>query len=567
MLKSNTTFSVLNTSNDWRTDITLRFCEYAANQLHGVTFRDFINLPSSVDEALSKCQTPYLIVIQPGYLPLTKNFFTKLEERIKLEQDIFLGHIYLVEDYAIIDPKFIMFNMELWRKYGQQPYAVCKTPVKQFTVSQKASDRDWPNEIIADAHDTQIAEPFCRERGAALISKQMERFSTCISVSALAPEDCHFIDDSTALSEILTETEFELIHLPAIKNTVRLISEESLDDIPAGFSTDLLVSVAHGLRTLDIAQAISPKKIIIFSENPHELELQKRIFGVTSPKIYGDIIDEFIDNNLEATVEDILEKNRYLIVSPVKAEIEYRLITTFSFQLFDLIRSIHHNTEAVFDLSDEFIRPSNFYRRPMYQVRGLFATLYSDIRSRTGVTKIFGFSPGFKNMNGVVVNSSNAAFEFSNSSVELKQTIEKPQIFRPECSPQIKQKLVAKSMFSKMKDVLSAPPVPTDTQLENTKLATSWISRALRMGYVVDTTNSDPALTVIFKRTEPVNGIKFVYFYEINARTNKWSFRVGMAGSRKRVLVNDGTDQGMFLAHLLRESKFDPVATAKLLGK
>lgn len=572
LLKANVTFSLLDTCASWRTDFTQRFCEYFAHHFHGQGFSEFINLPASVDDALQKCTTAYLIVMRPGYAPLNKNFFKKLEDQLVQNKDIFLGHIYLVDDYAIIDPKFIIFNMDVWRKAGCPKFkVVTRSTVNQFTVSSKSNDRDWPLQIAMVKGDQQNAERFCRETGAVIISKQLELFNRCTSISAIAPEDCHFIDDSSSLGEIVSETEFELLYAPQMKNMITVIDSDALDDIPARFTTETLVSIASGLRVLDTAAHLKPKKIVVFSHNPYELELQKRLFAVDSTRIYGDVLDEFQQDYPDASLAPINSANRHLVISPSSYDVEFHQVNLFSYQILDLVRSLHHATEAVFDFADAFINPINFYRRPLYQVQGLFATLYSDIRSRTGVSRILGYAPGFKRMNPIIINSSNAQFEFDVSNVELEG---RPVIFRPESSPQIKEKMVPKSLFQRIKNVVlpKAVPVeqPDDTPSEEAtppRKPSSWTTRAIRMGYKFDDSDPTSNVTTIYKFNEPIGDLRFVYFYEIDDVTSKWSFRVSLHGQQKRVLIEDGTTQGTFIAHLLRDTKIDPVATAKMLGK
>jgi hypothetical protein len=583
LLKDNVTFSLLDTCTSWRTDFTLRFCEYFAHYLHGESFKDFINLPGTVDHALQKCTTPYLIVVRPGYVPLTKKFFKKLEQQLVKNEDIFLGHVYLVDDYAIIDSRFIIFNIDVWRKAGSPKFNVnSRSTVNQFIVSSKSNDRDWPHEIVKGTSEQQNAERFCRENGAVIISKQLDMFSRATSISALAPEDCHFIDDSSSLSEIMSETEFELIYSPAIKNTITLIDHDDIDDIPDRFTTELLVSIASGLRTLDTVERIKPKKVIVFSANAYELELQKRIFGTQTTRIYGDILDEFQQDNPEARLAPINSANRHLVIQPSSCEVEYHQVNLFSYQILDLVRSIHHSIPAVFDFSDAFLNPINFYRRPMYQVQGLFGTLYSDIRSRTGIARIFGYAPGFKRMTNVSINSSNAQFEFKIEDVELEGALDRPAIFRPESSPQIKEKLVAKSLFQRIKSaVLPATPFATPATaiipeleqeaekivLPHVRKPSTWATRALRMGYKFDAEDPNTSITTLYKHNEPIGDVRFIYYYEIDEATGKWSFRVSIHGEQKRILIEDGNTQGTFIAHLLRDSKIDPVSAAKMLGK
>jgi hypothetical protein len=205
----------------------------------------------------------------------------------------------------------------------------------------------------------------------------------------------------------------------------------------------------------------------------------------------------------------------------------------------------------------------------MYQVQGLFAELYSQIKSRTTPTHIMGFAPGFLNMDNIDVNTSHAQYRIDASippvedDIELTQDmldmadedtiIDEPVVFTlPEVKP-APSKVEFTQTISIENAVIVPPPSPFD--------------EALDFGYVKTTkleklSNSYKNF-IVYTKKEVFEEFEAIFDYYVDIGSTDWSFRVGKVGMDKRVIFINGSDPLTFSKHLNKQIKINPKTVLK----
>jgi len=564
-LPENITLAIIASDDGWRTDLTIRFCEYFSQKLNAQKFNEKIIIAKSVDDAIERCTTSYLLVLSGGFIPFSLSFFQALDKLTEKPDAIFYGFFKLAEDYVILDKRCLFFNLPLWRANGRPLYDNFKLKQgPQFTTSVKSPKDHHPYEITIAEGEPVFVPGVCGQNGAAMVIKQLEVYGKLTSLGYVTPHDSfHFLSTASALDEIHTETEFEKRFL-----TVPLSTIYAYDDDATEHGTnvaDIVVAPAQGLKALSLAEHYRAKRVIIYDNNPLALELQRMIFGVTAPATYGEIITEFKKRFPSARIADDWTRDQHALICHIEGiTVEFNKVDLFSFQAEEFFKSIEHEPSMVVDLSDIYVYPYNYYRRPLYQVQGLFAELYSILKSRTGGTTILGLAPGFQRMDTIEINTSNIQFELD-PTVSFKheeidgELVEVPisHLFKPETSPQKKERYEWKAPLKK--DEVAALP------------ARSPVSIAIELGYSNETIPTDlggkQVNATVLTMNQEIGDFKAVLEYAVDEIGGAWNFKVGTPGDARRIELSNGETVETFRRHLLSENKFNPVTMAKYFKK
>lgn len=311
-------------------------------------------------------------------------------------------------------------------------------------------------------------------------------------------------------------------------------------------TADIVVAVAQGLKPLNLAEYYKAKELIIFDINPLALQFQKKLFSIASPTIYGEVVEEFLNEHPDITVAGNWRQDYYCIVKPVpNLNIRYEVVDAISFEMENFLRTINHERSAVFDFSDIFIYPFNFYHKNLLQVKALFTEIYSQIKSRSGPTHIMGFAPDFKGMHLDEINTSRISYELDPNLPPMDDDVELTQ-----------EMLDMDEYIESKSDVIvdaNDPPKPSfDDALVHQYVKTSKIEK-LTDRYVEVT---------IYSKIEKLQDFDAIFEYIVYP-DNKWDFKVGKVGLDKRVSFMLGPDLKTFLNHLNKQLKINPKTAVK----
>ena len=194
-------------------------------------------------------------------------------------------------------------------------------------------------------------------------------------------------------------------------------------------SVDVVVAPAQGMKPLTLAEQFSAKHLIIYDNSKEAIALQKLIFSVKKPILYSMLVEKFLRDNPTARVMDDWSSEANSVIVPLKnVKVDFYLVDACSFEIEELVESFDKDVPALFDVGDIYTYPFNFYKRPFYQVQGLFAETFSKIKSRTGPSHIVGLAPGFISLDDMHINTSTEHF----TKLWDIPRIEAPEVIHPE---------------------------------------------------------------------------------------------------------------------------------------
>lgn len=566
-MTSKITFAVLKSSHTWKYDLTKRFMEHYAYQAYGQSYEDYIIEVDSVDQALNRCKTEYLVVQTAGHVIFDSDFFSTVLGAMQSSENLVLGHVVLQDDYVVLDRRCIVFDMKLWRSLGSISFddgRIKDGP--KYAVSVPSDIEYLPKEVVVvTGASREFVPSICSQNGASIVIKQLDEFGKIMSLSGLlSTYDAHYLDDSTALSEIVSETFYEKRFLPLVKDQIFAVDTDALGGL-VDQQADIVCAPAIGLKPLNLLEHYGAKRVIVYSSNDLALELQRRILTVTSPTTFGEVMSEFLSDYPHANIIDDWSEQRFSVITPCKAFVEYKKIDLFSFEVIDMVSRIDHEKSLVIDFSNLLTNPYEFYRRPLYQVQGLFAELYSILKSRTGATFILGQTPGYKELTYVEVNTSVAKYTIDPTIDPMKPDadgFEKPPlpplVFAPEFPEIVKEEVVEKPALLKK---FTEPKVSVKKDI---------LAIAEDLGYIKSLTTTiigaDEKEVTLLSKSELLDGIEFVFDYFVDVANEQWSFKVGIVGQDKRVEFSNGISNDTFKKHLLNDFKINPTTTRKFFG-
>ncbi len=566
-MSSQITFAILKSSHTWKYDLTKRFMEHYAFKAYGYSYGDYILEVDTVDQALRRCKTDYLIVQSAGHVIFDTDFFSAALRAMLDSKNIVLGHTMLQDDYVVLDRRCLVFDVELWRSLGAISFddgRIKDGP--KYAVSIPSDVEYLPKEVVVvSGASREFVPAVCGRNGASIVIRQLDEFGSLPSLSGLlSTYDAHYLDDSTALSEIISETFYEKRFLPLVKDQIITVDADPLENLE-NQSADIVCAPAIGLKPINLVEHYNAKRVIVYGENSLSLELQRRIFTITKPTTFGEIMAEFLSDHPEANIVDDWSCQKLSVIKPCNAFVEYRKIDLFSFEVVDMLTRIDHEKSMAVDFSTQLTNPYEFYRRPLYQVQGLFAEIYSILKSRVGATFILGQTPGYKELTFVEINTSVAKYAID-PNVDPMQPgedgLEKqpmaPIVFAPEFPSISKEEIVEKPALLKKF---------TESKISSKK---DVCAIAIDLGYaksiITAIIGADEKEVTLMSKIELLNGIKFIFDYILDVPNEQWSFKVGVEGQDKRVELSNGISNDTFKKHLLNDFKINPTTTKKFFG-
>lgn len=599
-LKNNLTFAVIVKDVAWRTDLTIRFCEYFSNKIND-DFLDKITYPDTIDEAIEKCETDYLLVQTSGHIVYEMDFFKSLEALAEMNEDIAIGFIEVAEDYLILNEKCLFVNIPLWKEAGRPKYKSGVHEGDRFKIGEYKNDNRRPFEVFIQPNDRTFVPNEASELGAELIIRQLEKTGFARSLLMFSQNnETHYLDVSTPYYEIRTDTIFEKTFLT---NTRKKVFTNDTDKVYPLETTaaEILIVPANGLKAYTLAEHFKVKEVVIYDMNPLALEFQKRIFSIDAPHLYGDIVRQFIEDFPEAIIADDWSADEFSVVKKMDLKVRYENVDAFSFEMENLIFDIDRSIPAIFDLSDIFVYPYNYYRRPLFLVEGLFAQLYSHMKSRTGPTFIFGAAPGYQSLDAIEINTSRKQFEMdptidpyaideSIPEEERVPIVVEPIMYAPDTSaPRIPEREDKKSWFKSLRNAITAPqtiikevirevyidrmievpaptiqvkPIPIIDVNAPIEVTIPIEKLAEKFGYSIEKKDTQIAgnnkLATVLSKIVPFEEFEAVFEYSIDEIEGAWSFKVGKTGMDKRIEFSNGMSYDGFLKHFREEVKINP---------
>ena len=570
------TFAIITANSTWRADLTTRFTEYFSHKINAEDFLTNIIFPASIDDALKECTTDYLIVQSSGHIIFDLGFFTSLEVLAKQNQDIVIGHIELTQDYFLLDSSCFFVNVPLWKEAGKPKFNSGRKDGPTWEVSEFGSSKNKPGKlkiISADAKDRAFVTNSCSNSGAEILIRQLEMFGQATSLGqCTSTKHSQFLSCDSPYSEIHNETLFEKRFLAGVSSRIFCVDSDDMSNVK-NVQAELVVAPAQGLKALSLAEHFGAKKIVVYDFNPLALELQRRIFASMTSVLYGDIIRKFLNDYPDANiVDDWMEDEHAVIRAPNDVEVVFALVDAFTFEMEELIRRLDPTVPAVFDISDIFIYPFNFYKRPLYQVQGLFAEIYSLIKSRTGPSHVLGFAPGFQKLDTIEINTSVAQFDQvlvakyesrlappesddidTLEDIALEELEELPPlVFAPATTIQIPTEELPKHNTTKTRiDVNAKSPafIASELGFEKTRRAEQISGKQVNL--------------LIFSKIHEYPEFTAYFEYTFDEVSGNWNFKAGKVDGEKRVEFSNGIDQQSFIRHLIQPEKLNPKTALK----
>lgn len=480
MFQDNVTLAII-PDNTWRSEYTYLHLRYFQRLLNPSV--KVVSFPN-VDAALGACETDYLFVFRAGALPYASGFFQSLGIK-EVEEALFIGKILLHSDYAMLEDSMLLVNMQRWKDYGCPKFnsKVRQGPTFYMSIGV-ADDPRRPLQIVKESDEQIFVDNDCSSNGGEFIVLELNERGMCESFGQYCDTDDYYeFSTETPYHELITETRFEKLYLPEVRSRVFAIDT---DDLSAAKQTTvgIVVAPAIGLKALTLAEHFKAKTIVVYSRSQPALDLQKLIFSVTQKTLYSDIVDQFFEDT-GVLVEAGWEEDEYAIITPLEGvQVEYVLVDAFSYEMDRFIKKLDFQSSMVFDFSDVYTHPHEYYKRTFAQVDGLFTQLYSYLKSRTGPTHLFGLSPNFEPLHENLVNTSSESFEMDptydpTQDEELTQDMldeaeeaeargevyvlkaDPAPVFRPEDIPEITAPAVSKPIIAPLKVVEQiVEPIP-----------------------------------------------------------------------------------------------------------
>jgi hypothetical protein len=524
--KNNLSFAILPGETSWRSDLTERYCEWYSYQFNDA-FQDYVYGCTSIDDALAKCKTDYVIIQNRGNLIVDATFFELLQIQLAKEEDIFLTDFNIAEDYLTLGKSCVVVNRKLWIEKGSPKFnRVTQHIGLPFEVSIPNLQHNPFQVTVAEGDKVIVPDTSCMNGGLAFVA-QLEAFGKVNSLSLATSSTQHYLDTKTPFMEIMSETDFEKRR--ANRHKVHLVFNET--DMGHGFNADIVVAPARGLKAYRLASKYGAANIQIYAPDAASLQFQQLILSTKKPTPYSEIVREFTKGETQFKSLEL--------VYGTETNVQTVRLDMLSCEGVEFIDSLPKDGSLVIDFDDTFVNPSNMYHRPLYQVEALFAQMYAKLRARTGPTYILGYAPQFQKMDAISVNTSNEKYELK------KHPNRSLNMFEPKRSDRFDEVLPQKpSLISKIVGAVRG---------------VNALEFALQNGYT-KTSNQD---FVFLTKSEYINGICFNYFYEVNEATSKWTFKVSLPQDGRMIELDSNDSLNSMKEHMMSEVKFNPDTVLK----
>lgn len=551
IFENNITFAILNSKEDWQGQLTLRHCEHFSRTFNGENFANYIVNVATIDEALSTCTTQYLIVQESGHIISDGGFFSACSAYFKVHRNFMLADFMLDDDYCVVNKNVIAFDVERWKLSEKPEFSSHTNTGPVLKVLEKSNDLRFPLSIALHPTESVLISRHCANNGAALIIADIQRAASFSTMKKhINSSHYYFLRRDSAFHELYTETFYDKNFYSKISRKIYLSDPDNYEAIPK-ISADSLVLPARGLKAANLAQYTGAKHIVIYDTNALALEFQRRLLSVKRPELFGDIVAQFKKDYPSAEFTHDNPDNEFTVVNPLSlTSLNFIQLDLFSYECLNIVKFVDDKHSAVFDFSDSFIHPNNYFKKRLENVAELFEATCSVVKSRRGPSFILGESPLHRNMNDVKVNTvtiSDLIQDVPLEDYESWQTDLQPASKEPE--PIISAPTTPKSGLSEEFEKIKEIAVNGGYEVEVS-------FKEVRQGKVAELKITKIAMLPDFN---------CVYEYKVSSSDNRWSFKINKYGHEKKLeLSNGNTVEGLKL-HLEMINKFNSKAVAKML--
>lgn len=398
MIQDDLTIAILNPKEgepNWHWDFAKAFVPFFKHKLHA----KHILLCESVDDALDRCETKFLIVQAANHIIYDEQSVARLERYC---DNMVVAYATPSLEYAYLEESCLFFNLDEWRLNEKPKFNGTQMIGVGFSKVEDGLERNGENAMVTrdDA-----------ARGGLLINAQLKKYGRFYD---LPLEDGSFLFEySTPYHELHFETIFEKQVLAKLAHRVMHTNGEELPEwLPDG-KADVLITHAAGLSPLILAEHYNVKKIYVVDQSQAALDFQKVLFSAETSVLYGDVVGTFVeDYQGEKEMVGNFDSDEYVVVPPMKdVEVIYKQVDFLSFELEDFIKEILDiESSVVVNFSDIFSSPLNYYKRRLAVGEGFFREIWSLLASRKGPTRLIAQSAFGDVYSGDIINGDTTRF-------------------------------------------------------------------------------------------------------------------------------------------------------------
>jgi hypothetical protein len=194
--------------------------------------------------------------------------------------------------------------------------------------------------------------------------------------------------------------------------------------------------------------------------------------------------------------------------------------------------------------------------------------LFSLIKSRRGPSFIFGFAPGFEQVDDLDINAiRKREITFDEEDSALIKSLE----FIPLNSEPIPEQIIPedRTIMQQAVEVIEAAPEKEEKEQVNTNhtAENSPTVIASGLGYevsrVTETYNGEPYDMLCFTKQQEFDTFTAIFEYKVNQAADTWTFKAGRVDSTKRVEFSNGIGEESLKRHLALPVKFNPRTAIK----
>jgi hypothetical protein len=537
---SNITFFILDAMDDWRDDLTKRYCEHFSRILNGDFWRDRVMYSESVDESIEKCSTRYCLIQTSSSIVCSLKFFEECSAHFDGSKNFMLCDFIMDDDYAIIDKSLMVIDRERWENAGKPLFASKLNTSPLLKVVEKTNDTRYPKLITL--HDTEhvLVSRYCANNGAEMISANIKLAGNMGAIRNIVNKDHHYcLKRKNKFEEIYHETFFDKNYYQRLTKQISIYDNDEYNEIQK-VSADYLVVPAKGLKAVNLAEYLGAQHIIVYDKNPLALELQKRILSIKTPTLFGQILKDFIKDYEKAEFAEAENMDEFTVVYPTKVKSKkFICLDAFSYELLDLAALVNNEKSAVFDMSDLFSSPHHYFLKRTENVEALFIEACSRLKSRRGPSFILGKTPNNENLNSIKLNTNRQVSDIEEISTDKYENWEDEIEIKKE---EIKE--------------LS----PLQKKIEEI------IQTAKGLDYQIDTTRIGQDVNALtLTKVSILPDFNCVYEYKLAVSTLKWSFKINKYGYDKKLELSNGNTLEAFVEHLKTHNKFNAKSVVKML--
>jgi hypothetical protein len=536
---SNVTFFILDSGDDWRDDLTTRYCEYFSRIFNGDSWRARVVYSESVDESIEKCPTRYCLIQTSSSVVCSLKFFEECSAYFDGGKNFMLCDFIMDDDYATLDRGLIVVDRERWEGAEKPLFSSGINTSPLLKTLEKTNDTRFPKSIGLHETEHVLVSRYCASNGAAMIAADIKLGGSTSALRGVVSADSHYqLKRKSKFDEIYHETYFEKNYHQWIIKKISAHDGDEYEDIQR-VTADYLVAPAKGLRAAKLAGYVNAEHVVVYDKNPLALELQRRILSVKSPKLFGEILTEFKEDYPDAQFAEE-SADEYVVVYPTSAKTKkFICLDVFSYEFLDLAKLVDNEKSAVFDLSDIFTVPHHYFKRRTEAVEALFMEGCAALKSRRGPSFVLGRTPRDENMNSVKINTSVG-------QPTEETNVDKYEGWEGEL-PEVKKPAIA-------------PRDPAQERLEELS------ALAESLGYRVDLFDGgDGSTRLRMNKVEILPDFNCVYEYTLNSANDKWSFKVNKYGYDKKLELANGNTRESLEAHVKTHNKFNSKSVVKML--